>query len=136
LKLDEAQALYPKRWWPVSKCWFQFPKPACHGQVWEFVLRNQPVVIEDAVNADDFPPFFDFADFDYLRERCGHRYVKVKGDSCWDNKGRQLFLNDPTIDAWSEPFGRIILLLENHGLVGKGVLAVLSATNGMSYPAK
>lgn len=26
------------------------------------VVRNQPVVIEDAVNADDFPPFFDFAD--------------------------------------------------------------------------
>ena len=26
------------------------------------VIRNQPVVIEDAVNADDFPPFFDFAD--------------------------------------------------------------------------
>lgn len=70
------------------------------SQVWEFVLRNQPVVIEDAVNADDFPPFFDFTEFDYLRERCGHRYVKVKGDSCWDNKGRQLFLNDPTIEAW------------------------------------
>ena len=37
-------------------------------------------------------------DFDYMRARCGHRYVKVKGDSCWDNKGRQLFLNDPTIE--------------------------------------
>lgn len=84
------------------------------AQVWEFVLRNQPVVIEDAVNADDFPPFFDFADFDYLRERCGHRYVKVKGDSCWDNKGRQLFLNDPTIEISIADYLDLIEVAEEH----------------------
>jgi len=84
------------------------------AQVWEFVLRNQPVVIEDAVNADDFPPFFDFTEFDYLRERCGHRYVKVKGDSCWDNKGRQLFLNDPTIEISISDYLDLIELAEDH----------------------
>lgn len=84
------------------------------AQVWEFVLRNQPVVIEGAVNADDFPPFFDFADFDYLRERCGHRYVKVKGDSCWDNKGRQLFLNDPTIELSISDYLDLIEVAEEH----------------------
>ncbi|CAK9097405.1 unnamed protein product [Durusdinium trenchii] len=94
---------------PVAR--LKRPTPA---QVWEFVVRNQPVVIEDAVNADDFPPFFDFADFDYLRERCGHRYVKVKGDSCWDNKGRQLFLNDPTIEISISDYLDLIEVAEEH----------------------
>eukprot|EP00913_Durusdinium_trenchii_P020262 g19035.t1 len=42
---------------PVAR--LKRPTPA-QAIVW--VVRNQPVVIEDAVNADDFPPFFDFAD--------------------------------------------------------------------------
>ncbi|CAJ1334089.1 unnamed protein product [Effrenium voratum] len=84
------------------------------AQVWEFVMRNQPVIIEDAVNAKDFPPLADFADFDYLRERCGSRYVKVKGDSCWDKQGRQLFLNDPTIEVSISDYLDLIELAEEH----------------------
>lgn len=53
-------------------------------------------------------------DFDYLRERCGHRYVKVKGDSCWDNKGRQLFLNDPTIEISISDYLDLIEVAEEH----------------------
>ncbi|CAE7203686.1 kdm8 [Symbiodinium natans] len=84
------------------------------AQVWEFVLRNQPVIIEGACNPKDFPPAGDFADFDYLRARCGHRYVKVKGDSCWDNKGRQLFLNDPTIEISVSDYLDLVEVAEEH----------------------
>ncbi|CAE7227560.1 kdm8 [Symbiodinium microadriaticum] len=84
------------------------------AQVWEFVLRNQPVIIEGACNPKDFPPATDFADFDYMRARCGHRYVKVKGDSCWDNKGRQLFLNDPTIEISVSDYLDLVEVAEEH----------------------
>ena len=84
------------------------------AQVWDFVMRNQPLVIEDAVNMADFPPLCDFADFEYLRERCGHRYVKVKGDSCWDSKGRQLFLNDPTIEIRISDYLDLVEVAEEH----------------------
>lgn len=82
------------------------PTPA---QVWEFVIKNQPVIIEDGIDGKEFPPLLDFPDFEYLTERCGHRYVKVKGDSCWDAKGRQLFLNDPTIEI---PVAEYLSLIE------------------------
>lgn len=49
-----------------------------------------------------------------MRERCGHRYVKVKGDSCWDNKGRQLFLNDPTIEISISDYLDLIEVAEEH----------------------
>jgi len=84
------------------------------AQVWEFVLRNQPVIIEGACKPRDFPPMADFADFDYLRARCGHRYVKVKGDSCWDSKGRQLFLNDPTIEISVKDYLDLVEVAEEH----------------------
>jgi len=103
------QHLVSKEPMPVARL-----KRPTAAQLWEFVLRNQPVVIEDAVNFDDFPPFFDFADFDYLRERCGHRYVKVKGDSCWDSKGRQLFLNDPTIEISISDYLDLVEVAEEH----------------------
>ncbi|OLP86787.1 Lysine-specific demethylase 8 [Symbiodinium microadriaticum] len=53
-------------------------------------------------------------DFDYMRARCGHRYVKVKGDSCWDNKGRQLFLNDPTIEISVSDYLDLVEVAEEH----------------------
>eukprot|EP00931_Biecheleriopsis_adriatica_P032789 TRINITY_DN19088_c0_g4_i1.p1 TRINITY_DN19088_c0_g4~~TRINITY_DN19088_c0_g4_i1.p1 ORF type:complete len:632 (-),score=116.58 TRINITY_DN19088_c0_g4_i1:81-1976(-) len=87
------------------------PTPA---EIWPYVLRNEPVIIEGAMDGDSFPPFFDFQDFDYLRERAGHRYVKVKGDSCWDEQGRQLFMNDPTIEISVSDFLDLVEIAEEH----------------------
>eukprot|EP00440_Ansanella_granifera_P026970 gb/GFBE01029290.1/.p1 GENE.gb/GFBE01029290.1/~~gb/GFBE01029290.1/.p1 ORF type:complete len:624 (+),score=113.26 gb/GFBE01029290.1/:1-1872(+) len=84
------------------------------AQVWQYVLKNQPLIIEDGIDGDEFPPLYDFQDFDYLRERCGHRYVRVKGDSCWDDEGRQLFLNDPTIEIKVSDYLDLIELAEEH----------------------
>lgn len=67
-------------------------------QVFEYVVRNQPVIIEGAMTEEGFPPFRDFKDFDYLKELCGDRYVKVKCDACWDKKGNQIFVNDPAVE--------------------------------------
>jgi len=83
-------------------------------EVREYVMRNQPVIIEDGIDADSFPPLLDFTDFDYLHERCGQRYVKVKGDSCWDRHGRQLFLNDPTIEIPVSEYLDLIEVAEQH----------------------
>lgn len=79
-----------------------------------FVMANRPVIIESALDDVDFPPLVDFQDFDYLRARCGERYVKVKGDSCWDREGRQIFLNDPTIELPISEYLNLIEQAETH----------------------
>jgi len=58
----------------------------------ECVMMNQPVVVSGGLNAEEFPPMRDFADFDYLRLRCGSRSVKVKGDHCFARDGRRVFV--------------------------------------------
>lgn len=77
--------------------------------VFEHVMRNQPLVIENGVDEVGFPPLETFQDFEYLRNRCGHRYVKVKGDSCWDKDGRKIFVNDPAIEL---PFSEYLRHIE------------------------
>jgi len=67
-------------------------------QLFEHVLRNQPVVISGAFDEHAFPPLRDFCDFDYLRCRCGDRCVKVKEDSFIDRDGRQVFVADPSTE--------------------------------------
>lgn len=65
--------------------------------VFEHVMRNQPLVITGALDERNFPPLRNFADFDYLRDRIGHRRVKMKADSSLDSEGRKLFMNDPSV---------------------------------------
>jgi len=78
-------------------------------EVWEFVCRNEPVVISGMVDSTCFPPLVNFADFDYLRKRCGRRPVKLKGDLAADREGRHLFMADPTVEM---AFGEYLELVE------------------------
>mmetsp|Transcript_19613 Transcript_19613/g.45653 ORF Transcript_19613/g.45653 Transcript_19613/m.45653 type:complete len:498 (-) Transcript_19613:57-1550(-) len=79
------------------------------AEVWEFVRRNEPLVITGLVDATGFPPLRDFADFSYLRKRCGQRPVKLKGDLAADRDGRSLFMADPTVEM---PFAEYLDLVE------------------------
>merc|ERR1712232_912578 len=52
-----------------------------------FVLENNAVVMEDAVDPLSFPPLAEFADFTYLREKCGGRTVPVRSQQREDRFG-------------------------------------------------
>lgn len=67
-------------------------------ELWSYVLRNQPVVIKGALDEAGFPPIVNFADFDYLRERCGRRLIKVKSNLFHDKDGREIFISDPSVE--------------------------------------
>uniref|UniRef100_A0A7S4QGJ8 JmjC domain-containing protein n=1 Tax=Alexandrium monilatum TaxID=311494 RepID=A0A7S4QGJ8_9DINO len=75
----------------------------------EHVLLNQPVVISGAINDTEFPPLRNFADFGYLRRRCGSKPVKVKGDLVEDRDGRKVFVTDPAVQM---PFGEYLGMVE------------------------
>ena len=61
----------------------------------EFVSQNRPCIITGALDAAAFPPLQTFRDDAYLRGRCGHRPVPVKGHYA-DGLvgGRRVFFND------------------------------------------
>jgi len=56
----------------------------------------------------------DFADFDYLRLRCGSRSVKVKGDHCFARDGRRVFVSDPQVEIPLEEYLSMIEECEKH----------------------
>lgn len=74
-----------------------------------YVMRNQPVIIKGALDEEGFPPLADFRHFAYLNERCGNRPIKVKADSFVDEKGRQLYVSDPSAEM---PFSEFLLRVE------------------------
>uniref|UniRef100_A0A7S1RHI4 JmjC domain-containing protein n=1 Tax=Alexandrium catenella TaxID=2925 RepID=A0A7S1RHI4_ALECA len=78
-------------------------------QLLEHVLLNRPVVISGAISEKEFPPLHNFADFDYLRRRCGGKPVKVKGDLVEDRDGRKVFVTDPTVQM---PFAEYLDMVE------------------------
>ena len=58
----------------------------------DFVSRNLPCIITGALDPSAFPPLRTFKDCAYLRGRCGHRHVPVKGHYT-DDEGRRVFFN-------------------------------------------
>lgn len=73
------------------------------------VMQNRPVIITGAVDEASFPPLRDFNDFDYLRQRCGSRMVKVKADTLKDREGHRIYCTDPTVEM---PFTEYLALIE------------------------
>lgn len=78
-------------------------------ELWRYVLRNQPVVIRGALDEVGFPPLVNFSDFDYLRDRCGSRMIKVKANLFHDRDGREIFISDPNVEI---PFSMYLDRLE------------------------
>jgi len=66
-------------------------------EVVRHVMENRPLVITGVLDARNFPPLEDFGDFEYLRSRCGHRQVRMKGDPSFDARGRKVYVNDPFV---------------------------------------
>ena len=91
----------------VGVAYLDRPSP---DELFECVLRNQPAVIRGCLDEQGFPPLRDFADFSYLRARCGHRRVQLKADRLLDRSGRRYFVDDPTEDATLSDF---LALLED-----------------------
>jgi len=83
-------------------------RPAAQ-ELLEYVLANRPVIISGGITDSEFPPLRNFADFDYLRRRCGSKPVKVKGDLVEDRAGRKLFVTDPNVEM---PFAEYLGLVE------------------------
>lgn len=91
----------------VGVAYLDRPSP---DELFECVRRNQPAVIRGCLDEQGFPPLRDFADFSYLRARCGHRRVQLKADRLLDRSGRRYFVDDPTEDATLSDF---LALLED-----------------------
>ncbi|CAE8652901.1 unnamed protein product, partial [Polarella glacialis] len=85
-------------------------------QLAEYVMRNQPVVIKGALNSEKFPPLEDFANFGYLRERCGHRMIKVKSEAFVDKENRQIFVSDPLGEMSLSAFCGLVEQAEHLGV--------------------
>ena len=61
----------------------------------EFVSKNLPCIITGTLDTSSFPPLKTFRDDAYLRQRCGHRRVPVKGHFLDESNGaRRIFFND------------------------------------------
>mmetsp|Transcript_49977 Transcript_49977/g.154454 ORF Transcript_49977/g.154454 Transcript_49977/m.154454 type:complete len:528 (+) Transcript_49977:57-1640(+) len=84
-------------------------------EVFEHVARNRPLVITGALDERSFPPLEGFKDFEYLRSRCGHRHVKVKGDPSLDAGGRKVFVNNPFVSLRLEEYLDMVEEAERSG---------------------
>lgn len=82
----------------------------------ECVMQNRPAIISGALDETAFPPLRNFADFDYLRRRCGDKPVRVKGNMCSDRDGRQVYVSDPVV---SMPFAEYLDMVEKSESAGE-----------------
>ena len=62
-----------------------------------FVKPSRPAVLRGVLDATRWAPLANFADFGYLRRRCGHRRVLVKALGLADQAGRRVFVSDPEL---------------------------------------
>ena len=75
----------------------------------EYVLRSRPAVLRGFADAERFPPMALFADFDYMRRRCGHRRIPMRCMGLDDSDGRKVFI---TKSENNMPFGAFLEAIE------------------------
>lgn len=112
-KLGLAEQFYRRADTPAAVARLKNPSP---DVLLGYVMRNQPVVISGAFDEESFPLLRSFRDFDYLRARSGHNYVKMKHNFCQDDHGHQIFINDPVIEV---PFAEYLDMIRSSERSGR-----------------
>ena len=87
--------------------WTTFPSAETFWS--DHVLPSRPALLRGLLTPATWPPMRDFADFAYLRRRCGHRRVRVKALALDDAQGRPVFVGDPEFET---PLSEFLELVE------------------------
>ena len=78
---------------PASPCPLDFATPPAPAILFErCVLESRPAVLRGAADEANFPPLRLFADYEYVRRRCGHRHVPYRSYGASDADGRRHFV--------------------------------------------